>query len=170
MESKELDENEDAQAAIAEALAIRRKLDVETRRQRDLELTIEDLQKELAEEKAKQPTTSWEEETVSILDTIRAECDAIFETNTRSLRSSNKRRGSPKSVVFAVDMPSFESETKTTRPLHVRDIDAPLRTGFNSTTPKSHNRSIFPSNSYGSSLRDLDRALDETEALVRSLC
>jgi HPt (histidine-containing phosphotransfer) domain-containing protein len=131
-----------------------------------LEESIRELERNVEVERQNH-TDNWEEETNQLLDSIQKECNLAFDRNktAASITASTKSSTSPRTVVvdaFAddekrVERDQFQSSWSSSTTMLYPSTSTGMNTEV-SASPQSYNMS------------ELDRALDETEAIVRSLC
>jgi hypothetical protein len=166
--------NEVIEATASEVTAANQQVQHQVTLRKRLEESIRELERNVEAERQNH-TSNWEEQTNDLLDSIQKECNLAFGRNkTASTKSST---GSPRTVLaeFAdnekrVERDPFQSlwSTRTT-------------TLYPSTSTST--TMLYPSTSTGTgmstevgaspqsyNMSELDRALDETEAIVRSLC
>lgn len=157
------------QAAASEVSAVTLQLDKETAVRETLEGAVRDLERKLVIEKQKSKLSSewmvnrqdWQQETNNLISSIQQECNTVFAQNMLLQASS------PRSVPAAPDDSS---------PLSLNDSDVSKIDG--AAVNKSEGmafpvhrtpwKRVASRTSYQSPL-DVSHALDETEALVRSL-
>lgn len=153
------------EAAALEVTTANQQVEQQVAVRKKLEESIRELERNLnVEAEAKTARQDWEKETNQLLDSIQKDCNLVFDRNkAHTVPSSNTKSTSPRTVFadFAEDEIrvvesglQFQSPWPTSKMIH---------TGLSSVrtealvSPLSHN------------ISELDRALDETEAIVRSL-
>jgi hypothetical protein len=162
------------QAAVSELTLTQQELEREVSSRRMYEETAASLkvQVETYKRRERDLETMKEEETRSLLASIREECNLAFDKRGMhltggtsassigtSVTASGSKSSSPRSVVFASeDTQSLAAMTPQTR------MSTPRSSTPSSAAGSTGNLLISAENN-----TDLDRALDETEALVRSL-
>lgn len=157
------------EAAMSEVSLTQQELERESMKRQELEQTVQALNRQLEDEKRMRSefdmTTlrrDWEKETEILLSSIRNECNAAFQkrhsapSQMADRYTPAPRKMSPRSVAFSDDL-TMDQDIQN---LGVTQyFERPQQTAENWTLGM---RGV-PLNS------ELDRALDETEALVRSL-
>jgi hypothetical protein len=143
-----------------------------------LEESIRELERNVEAERQNH-TGKWEEQTNNLLDSIQKECNSAFDRNkTASTKSSTS---SPRTV--------FAEFTDDDKRVERDQFQSSWSTGIEKQAERDQFQSswatsttmLYPSTSTGMStevgaspqsynMSELDRALDETEAIVRSLC
>lgn len=126
-----------------------------------LEESIRELERNVEAERQNH-TGNWEEQTNHLLDSIQKECNLAFDRN----KTASTNISSPRTVLaeFADDEKRFERDqfqsswSTSTTVLHPCTSAGTGMSTEVGASPLSYNMS------------ELDRALDETEAIVRSLC
>lgn len=192
---REFDKNtavaeEAMQAAASEVAAVTEQLKMETTARESLQGTIHELEHKLVTEQQKNKLSSefmmnrkqWQRDTNNLIETIQQECNTVFTQNlirnrTESPRSvtiiNNNNDGGngnmrledhdEKSSTVQLDE-SYLSRIEHGAGASVTDVAFPVH-----RTPwKSDRFTQKATTSYNSPL-DVSQALDETEALVRSL-
>lgn len=151
LESTQRRSDEALKAVRAQLSATTDELGREVAAREQLEMILGDLEQELEQEKSNTLSErdvallrqEWEEEMRSLLDSIQKDCNQVFDRS-----SSKSSRSSPRSVLFDG---AEHGESKSR-------CDGRAGT----FAPRA---SMYESSNWS----DIDRALDETEAMVRSL-
>lgn len=195
---REFDKNtavaeEAMQAAASEVAAVTEQLKMETTARESLQGTIHDLEHKLVTEQQKNKLSSefmvnrkqWQRDTNNLIETIQQECNTVFTQNLIRNRTESPRSvaiidsnnsdieddkgnirlddNDEKSSTVQLDE-SYLSRIEHGAGASVTDVAFPVH-----RTPwKSERFTQKPTTSYNSPL-DVSQALDETEALVRSL-
>jgi hypothetical protein len=193
---REFDKNtavaeEAMQAAASEVAAVTEQLKIETTARESLQGTIHELEHKLVTEQQKNKLSSelmmnrkqWQRDTNNLIETIQQECNTVFTQNL-----IRNRTGSPRSVTIINNNDNEDDKRNTRHDDHdekssmvqldesylsriehgagasVTDVAFPVH-----RTPwKSDRVTQKATTSYNSPL-NVSQALDETEALVRSL-
>jgi HPt (histidine-containing phosphotransfer) domain-containing protein len=157
--------NQVIEATASEVTAANHQVQHQVALRKRLEESIRELERNVEAERQNH-TGNWEEQTNHLLDSIQKECNLAFDRNkAASTNSSTKSSTSPRTVLA-----EFADEEKRVE-----------RDQFQSSWSTSTTTMLYPSTSTGMStevgaspqsynMSELDRALDETEAIVRSLC
>jgi hypothetical protein len=149
------------QAAASEVSAVTEQLDKEAAARESLEGTVRELERKLVIERQKSKMSSewmtnrkqWQAETNNLIASIQQECNTVFAQNIvrtespRSVAVSGADESS--SMLDDVDLSKIEG-TADVYPVHKTPWKRETRTSYKSPL-------------------DVSQALDETEALVRSL-
>jgi hypothetical protein len=172
--------NQVIEATASEVTAANQQVQQQVTLRKRLEESIRELERNVEAERENN-TGNWEVQTNDLLDSIQKECNLAFDRNkTASTKSST---GSPRTVLaeFAndekrVERDQFQSSWSTGIEKQAK------RDRFQSSWAPS-TTILYPSTSTGTgvstevgaspqsfNMSELDRALDETEAIVRSLC
>jgi hypothetical protein len=192
---REFDKNtavaeEAMQAAASEVAVVTEQLKMETTARESLQGTIHELEHKLVTEQQKNKLSSefmmnrkqWQRDTNNLIETIQQECNTVFTQNLIRNRTESPRcvtiinnenegdKGSlgledndEKSSTVQLDE-SYLSRLEHGAGASVNDVAFPVH-----RTPwKSDRFTVKATTSYNSPL-DVSQALDETEALVRSL-
>jgi hypothetical protein len=141
---------------------------------KQLEESIRELQRNVEAERQNQ-TGNWEVQTNDLLDSIQKECNLAFDRNkTASTKSST---GSPRTVLaeFAddekrVERDQFQSSWSTSTTMLYPSASTSATAIYPSTSTGTGMSTEVGASPQFYNMSELDRALDETEAIVRSLC
>jgi tetrahydromethanopterin S-methyltransferase subunit B len=158
--------NQVIEAAASEVTVANQQVQHQVAERQRLEESIRELERNVEAEQQNQ-TGNWEEQTNHLLDSIRKECNLAFDRNKPAITKSS----SPRTVLaeFApvnekrVERDQFRSAWSTSMlhpSLSAGMLHPSSSTGMSTevgASPLSYNMS------------EIDRALDETEAIVRSL-
>jgi hypothetical protein len=162
-------------AAASELSAVTEQLDKESATRESLESNVRDLEHKLLTEKQKSKLSAewmmnrkqWQRETNNLIVTIQQECNTVFAQNL-------DRRESPRSVTMVEDACDEDTTGKsgTLDDSCLSRIEQGVGTSISEMAFPVHRTPWKlvdePRTSYNSPL-DVSQALDETEALVRSL-
>jgi len=173
------------EAAASEVAAVTEQLDKETAARETLEGTVRELERKLVIESQKSKLSvewmksrkQWQKETNSLLASIQEECNAVFSQNMVATTSASPRTVAAvdeKESSLAAASSSLQQsssavnsssvlDTSTLSNIENADPMAPLPTPWNKSKQIG-----AKTTSYNSPL-DVTQAVDETEALVRSL-
>jgi hypothetical protein len=136
------------QAAISEATSTSKQLEREASARGKLEQTVRELERQLGS--GATTREEWRTETTALIESIQKECHAIFD------RNKSPREPSATSVMH------FPSRSSATEPLAQPKVSFEF-----DETPRTSAATSKPNEA--STLSQMDRTLEETEALVRSL-
>lgn len=180
------------EAAASEVATVTEQLDKETAARESLEGTVRDLERKLVIESQKSKLSvewmksrkQWQKETNNLLASIQEECNAVFAQNMVAVPATPRRASaepgsstkqpneeqqqhSPSSLSSlgaSNNNASSVLDTSTISNIENADPTAPVPTPWND---RKRGATVFRT-SYNSPL-DVTQAVDETEALVRSL-
>lgn len=152
------------QAAAGEVATVTEQLDKEAATREALEGTVRDLERKLVIEGEKSRLASdymtsrkkWQDETNNLLASIQEECNTIFDQNMVATES-------PRTVVAVADESSILDDLSNI----MENINP--KTSTKPTPKKSTTWKEAVSFTPFTSSLEVDKALDETEALVRNL-
>jgi Zn-dependent metalloprotease len=159
--------NQVIEATASEVTAANQQVQHQVALRKRLEESIRELERSVEAERQNQ-TGNWEVQTNHLLDSIQKECNLAFDRN----KTASSKSSSPRTVLaeFADDEKRFERD----------QFQSAWSTGTMLYPSASTTSMLHPSASTGMStevgaspvsynMSELDRALDETEAIVRSL-
>jgi hypothetical protein len=158
------EQNQVIEAATSEVTAANQQVQHQVAVRKRLEESMRELERKVEAEWQNQ-TGTWEEQTKNLLDSIQKECNLAFDRNktasTTASTAASTNTSSPRTVLdeFSDDEKRFERDqfqsSWSTSMLH--PSPSPAMSPEVGSSPLSYNMS------------ELDRALAETEAIVRSL-
>jgi hypothetical protein len=154
------EQNQVIEAATSEVTAANQQVQHQVAVRKRLEESMRELERKVEAEWQNQ-TGTWEEQTKNLLDSIQKECNLAFDRNKTVSTTASTNTSSPRTVLdeFSDDEKRFERDqfqgSWSNAMLHPSPSTA--RSTEVGSSPLSYNMS------------ELDRALDETEAIVRSL-
>ena len=171
---EQLESNQVIEATASEVTAANQQVQHQVTLRKRLEESIRELERNVEAERENN-TGNWEEQTNHLLDSIQKECNLAFDRNkTASTKSST---GSPRTVLaeFAddekhVERDRFQSSWSTNTTMLYPSTSTSTTMLYPSTSTGTGMSSEVRASPQSYNMSELDRALDETEAIVRSLC
>jgi TolA-binding protein len=159
-------ESEESQRSTSEA---RQQVQEKVAERERLEHRIRHLERRIEAEQQSQSVKEvsarieWQQETGQLLQHIQKECNSVFDRNGKAVRVS--KSNSPRTVFTDFAFEKENDSYGTVSPWSMSEPSLPARAPSTCTVATATSATT----SSGDMDSELDRALDETEAIVRSL-